>query len=150
MRAGQARNYQPRHNGNARHWARSIGGMGIGRISSSIVAGMVILVTLWFVSLPFGLAELWWQHHWGLAPFDVAAVYRVSDDVALVSILGPLEAFRVAQIFQGENFNYTPLIAAARTRGLAVVTGLAGGCMLLYGSVLLLREARLAVAANFL
>jgi hypothetical protein len=30
-----------------------------------------------------------------------------------------------------------------------VVTGLAGGCMLLYGSVLLLREARLAVASNF-
>ena len=26
---------------------------------------------------------------------------------------GSLEAFRIAQIFQGENFNYTPLIAAA-------------------------------------
>ncbi len=34
---------------------------------------MVVLVTLWFVSLPFGLAELWWQHHWGLGPFDVVA-----------------------------------------------------------------------------
>ena len=31
---------------------------------------MVLLVTLWFVSLPFSLADLWWQHHWGLGPFD--------------------------------------------------------------------------------
>ena len=51
----------------------SIRGMGLGRISSSIVAGIVILVTLWFVALPFGLASLWWDHHFGLGPFDVWA-----------------------------------------------------------------------------
>ena len=37
----------------------------------------------------------------------------LQKDVALVSILGPQEAFRIAQIIQGKNFNYTPLIAAA-------------------------------------
>ncbi len=37
----------------------------------------------------------------------------LQKDVALVSVLGPLEAFRVAQINAAENFNYTPLIAAA-------------------------------------
>jgi polar amino acid transport system permease protein len=37
----------------------------------------------------------------------------LQKDVALISILGPQEAFRIAQIIQGENFNYTPLIAAA-------------------------------------
>jgi polar amino acid transport system permease protein len=37
----------------------------------------------------------------------------LQKDVALISILGPLEAFRYAQIIQGETFNYTPLIAAA-------------------------------------
>jgi STE24 endopeptidase len=47
--------------------------MGLGRIGSAIVAGMVLLVTLWFVSLPFSFADLWWQHHWGLGPFDVLA-----------------------------------------------------------------------------
>ena len=51
----------------------SIRGMGLGRISSSIVAGIVILVTLWFVALPFGLASLWWDHHFGLGPFDAWA-----------------------------------------------------------------------------
>ena len=37
----------------------------------------------------------------------------LQKDVALVSILGPLEAFRQAQIYASSNFNYTPLIAAA-------------------------------------
>jgi polar amino acid transport system permease protein len=37
----------------------------------------------------------------------------LQKDVALISILGPQEAFRVAQIYAAANFNYTPLIAAA-------------------------------------
>jgi polar amino acid transport system permease protein len=37
----------------------------------------------------------------------------LQKDVALVSILGPLEAFRVAQIAAASDFNYTPLLAAA-------------------------------------
>jgi STE24 endopeptidase len=52
---------------------RSARGIGLGRIGTAIVVGMVLLVTLWSVSLPFGLAALWWQHHWGLGPFDVLA-----------------------------------------------------------------------------
>ncbi len=37
----------------------------------------------------------------------------LQKDVALVSVVGPQEAFRVAQIFAAANFNYTPLMAAA-------------------------------------
>ena len=37
----------------------------------------------------------------------------LQKDVALVSILGPLEAFRVAQIYADQYFNLTPLLAAA-------------------------------------
>ncbi|MFZ1992814.1 MAG: amino acid ABC transporter permease [Solirubrobacteraceae bacterium] len=37
----------------------------------------------------------------------------LQKDVALVSIVGPQEAFRVAQIFAASQFNYTPLLAAA-------------------------------------
>ena len=37
----------------------------------------------------------------------------LQKDVALVSILGPQEAFRIAQIVEGKDFNFTPLIAAA-------------------------------------
>ncbi len=45
-------------------------GIGLGRIGSAIIVGMLILLTLWAAALPFGLARLWWQHHWGLGPFD--------------------------------------------------------------------------------
>ncbi len=37
----------------------------------------------------------------------------LQKDVALVSILGVVEAFRVAQVYADQYFNYTPLIAAA-------------------------------------
>jgi polar amino acid transport system permease protein len=37
----------------------------------------------------------------------------LQKDVALISILGPLEAFREAQIIESLTFNFTPLIAAA-------------------------------------
>jgi polar amino acid transport system permease protein len=37
----------------------------------------------------------------------------LQKDVALVSVVGPQEAFRVAQIFAASQFNYTPLMAAA-------------------------------------
>ncbi|WP_217913203.1 amino acid ABC transporter permease [Miltoncostaea marina] len=37
----------------------------------------------------------------------------LQKDVALVSILGPQEAFRVAQIEAASDFNYTPFLAAA-------------------------------------
>jgi STE24 endopeptidase len=57
----------------ARVLPRSVRGMGLGRIGSAVIVAMVLLVTLWFVSLPLGLASLWWQHHWGLGPFDVPA-----------------------------------------------------------------------------
>ena len=50
---------------------RSVRGIGLGRVASAVIVGMVALTTLWFVSLPFGLADLWWQHHWGLGPFGV-------------------------------------------------------------------------------
>jgi STE24 endopeptidase len=52
---------------------RSARGIGLGRIGTAIVIGMVSIVTLWFVSLPFGFAALWWQHHWGLGPLGLVA-----------------------------------------------------------------------------
>src|SRR3954471_21572596 len=44
--------------------------IGLGRVSTAIVLGMVTVVALWFVSLPFSIATLWWQHRYGLGPFD--------------------------------------------------------------------------------
>ena len=52
---------------------RSVAGMGLGRIGSAVILAMVVLVTLWAAELPFGIADLWWQHHYGLGPFNVGA-----------------------------------------------------------------------------
>jgi STE24 endopeptidase len=49
---------------------RSARSLGLGRVSSAIVIGMVMVATLWLVRLPFAIAGLWWQHHYGLGPFD--------------------------------------------------------------------------------
>ena len=72
---------------------RSVRSMGLGRIASGIVGGMVLLVTLWFVALPFSLFDLWWQHHWGLGPFDIVAWLA-----AQWSTLGPEAVFAMATI----------------------------------------------------
>src|SRR5205085_12242423 len=50
---------------------RSARGVGLGRVGSAIVIGMVVVSALWLVRLPFSIAELWWAHHYGLGPFDV-------------------------------------------------------------------------------
>ena len=83
---------------------RSVPTMGLGRIGSAIVVGMVLLTTLWAVGLPFGLLDLWWQHHWGLGPFDVAAwldaqwatlgAEAVSAMLAIVVLVGLAGRFR--------------------------------------------------------
>jgi STE24 endopeptidase len=52
---------------------RSVRSLGLGRVGSAIVIGMVIVATLWLVRLPFAIAGLWWQHHYGLGPFDPVA-----------------------------------------------------------------------------
>jgi STE24 endopeptidase len=42
--------------------------IGLGPIGSGVIVGMLTLVTLWFVSLPFGILLQWWDHRHGLAP----------------------------------------------------------------------------------
>jgi STE24 endopeptidase len=56
-----------------RRLPRTVSTIGLGRVGSAVIAGMVLIVALWFVMLPFSFAELWWQHHWGLGPFDFFA-----------------------------------------------------------------------------
>lgn len=45
----------------------------LGRVGTGVIVGMVILVTFWAISLPFGLAEQWWEARHGLAPHDYLA-----------------------------------------------------------------------------
>jgi len=49
---------------------RLVRSFGLGRIGAGVIIAMLILVTLWFVSLPFGFAAQWWDAQHGLAPHD--------------------------------------------------------------------------------
>jgi STE24 endopeptidase len=44
--------------------------IGLGRVGAGVIVAMLMLVTLWFVSLPFGFAQQWWAARHGLAPHD--------------------------------------------------------------------------------
>jgi STE24 endopeptidase len=125
---------------------RSVRAMGLGRIGSAIVAGMVLLVTLWFVDLPFSLADLWWQHHWGLGPFDVLAwlsgqwatlgPQAVSAMATIVLIVGLAGRFRRWWLLA------TPIVVA-----IAALFAFTSG-WLLAGGTHPLRNARLAADAK--
>ena len=77
----------------ARRLPERVRSIGLGRIGSAVIVGMVLIVGLWFVALPFSLADLWWQHHWGLGPFDILAWLS-----AQWSLLAPAAASALATI----------------------------------------------------
>jgi len=52
---------------------RLVRGMELGPVGTGIVVGMVTLVTLYVVGLPFGLADQWWAERHGLATGDYGA-----------------------------------------------------------------------------
>jgi STE24 endopeptidase len=105
---------------------RSIRGIGLGRIGRAVIAGMVVLVTLWAVQLPFGVAALWWQHHWGLGPFDIGS-WLASQ----WSSLGPEAVSAMAGIVLvvglAGRFRHWWLIAAPVVVGLAALFAFTSG-----------------------
>jgi polar amino acid transport system permease protein len=76
-----------------------------GQTDAALSVGLTQTQTMRHVILPQAIRRV--------APPLLNDFVALQKDVALISIIGPQEAFRVAQIYQGENFNYTPIIAAA-------------------------------------
>jgi polar amino acid transport system permease protein len=76
-----------------------------GQRDAALAVGLTEAQAMRFVILPQAVRRV--------APPLLNDFVALQKDVALVSILGPLEAFRYAQIIEGETFNFTPLIAAA-------------------------------------
>jgi polar amino acid transport system permease protein len=72
---------------------------------AALAVGLTGAQSLRFVVLPQAVRRV-------LAPL-LNDFISLQKDVALVAILGPQEAFRVAQISASSTFNYTPLLAAA-------------------------------------
>ena len=73
--------------------------------AAALAGGLTETQTMRHVVLPQAVRRV--------APPLLNDFISLQKDVALVAILGPLEAFRVAQIEAASNFIYTPLVAAA-------------------------------------
>ena len=76
-----------------------------GQRDAALAVGLTEAQTLRHVILPQAVRRV--------APPLLNDFVALQKDVALISILGPQEAFRIAQINEGKLFNFTPLIAAA-------------------------------------
>jgi polar amino acid transport system permease protein len=76
-----------------------------GQRDAALAIGLTEAQTLRHVILPQAVRRV--------APPLLNDFLALQKDVVLISILGPQEAFRAAQIIQGETFNFTPLVAAA-------------------------------------
>jgi polar amino acid transport system permease protein len=72
--------------------------------AAGLALGLTGFQTLRYVVIPQAVRRV--------APPLLNDFISLQKDVALVSILGPQEAFRVAQIHEAANFNFTPLLAA--------------------------------------
>jgi polar amino acid transport system permease protein len=76
-----------------------------GQRHAALAVGLTEAQALRYVILPQGVRRV--------APPLLNDFIALQKEVTLISILGPQEAFRIAQIVEGKDFNYTPLIAAA-------------------------------------
>jgi polar amino acid transport system permease protein len=76
-----------------------------GQRDAALAVGLTYGQTMRHVILPQAVRRV--------APPLLNDFVALQKEVALISILGPQEAFRIAQIAQYETFNFTPLIAAA-------------------------------------
>src|SRR4051794_3790586 len=88
----------------ARRGRRLVRGLGLGRVSAGIVAGIVVLTSLWGAGLPWVLATQWWQRRHGISFEGYAATVlqswaallgtTVFAFVALAIVLGFAKSFR--------------------------------------------------------
>lgn len=82
-----------------------IGSVHRGQRDAALAVGLTEGQALRHVILPQAIRRV--------APPLLNDFVALQKDVALISILGPLEAFREAQIIEAKIFNFTPLVAAA-------------------------------------
>jgi STE24 endopeptidase len=131
----------------ARRAPRFAKGIGLGPIGSGIVVGMVTLVTLWFTSLPFGLAAQWWAARHGLAPHDylawLAAPWATLSFEAAYALVAIVVVMALARAL-GRNWW---LAGAPVLVGLSVLFAFLGGFVAASGTTQLPPRLRGEVAA---
>lgn len=106
---------------------KRVRGIGLGRVGTSVVVAMVLLVTLWFVSLPFGLASLWWDHHYGLGPFHVGPWLALQWSTLGPEAVSVLVAVLLLVMFAGRLRRLWWLPSGAAIVGIVALFAFTGG-----------------------
>jgi STE24 endopeptidase len=106
---------------------KRVRGIGLGRVGTSVIVAMVLLVTLWFVSLPFGLASLWWDHHYGLGPFHVGPWLALQWSTLGPEAVSVLIAVVLLVMFAGRLRRLWWLPSGAAIVGIAALFAFTGG-----------------------
>ena len=117
--------------------------IGLGRIGAGVIVAMLMLVTLWFVSLPFGFAAQWWDARHGLAPHDY--VSWIFEPWALLSFEALFALVAVVHRARPRRLARRPLVARRRA---GLRRRLARAFAFLFGYVAPVRDARRHSAAR--
>ena len=118
----------------ARVLPKSVPGIGLGRVGTSVIVAMVLLVTLWFVQLPFGIAALWWDHHYGLSKLDVAGWIGMQWGTLVGEALSVLLGVVLLVAFAGRFRRMWWLFSGASIVAIAALFAFTGGYLAAAGT----------------
>src|SRR6266536_903911 len=56
------------------HLPRLARSLGLGRVNAGVITGVVLMTVVWAVSLPFGIANGWWDRRHGISKESWGAI----------------------------------------------------------------------------
>jgi STE24 endopeptidase len=69
-----------------RRGPRIAGSLGLGRVNTGIILGVLTLTVVWAVALPFGLATEWWQRRYGISTQSYGAALVAAWGALLLTV----------------------------------------------------------------
>jgi STE24 endopeptidase len=106
---------------------KRVRGIGLGRVGTSVIVAMVLLVTLWFVQLPFAIAGLWWERRYGLSKLDVAGWIGQEWGTLIGESVSVLLGVVLLVAFAGRFRRTWWLLSGASIVGIAALFAFTGG-----------------------
>jgi STE24 endopeptidase len=73
--------------------------LGLGRVNTGIVTGIVVTTVVWTVALPFGFASAWWQRRQGISRESWATIVFSPWEELLATTLGTVVLLAILLLF---------------------------------------------------
>src|SRR5438132_13992671 len=108
--------------------------IGLGPVGTGVIVGMVMLVTLWFVRLPFGFLSQWWDARHGLAPHDYLAWIFAPWAVLSSEALSALVTIAIVMGLAGKLRDRWWIAGAPAFTAIALVFAFTGGYVAAIGT----------------